>query len=516
MAQLYHKIDLSSPAFPMHYDQQTRTIIGSSNSGNAAATADIFSPPKSEIPGISYCHNVMPTKNGYQSVGFRDVVYGNLPALPTGKLYKDARVIYNEQRQRVYMGLVGGGYTYMLFPPNFFWSGVADPTPSILDPAFDPDDVTVATVNGVSYIYFRGVGCFTYDGLTGLYVHHVLGGIDESKVLGLVASSGYLVAYTKGDIAWSSTLDPTDFVPSAITGAGGGKVSDIAGDILFAVPNSTGFILYTIANAVAATFTGNSQYPFKYKEIANSKGGTGVTAVAHESNAEEQYAFTKAGMQTLNSRTATTLLPEVTDMLAGKRFEDYNETTREFEYTQISEITDIPKHVKFIASRYLVISYGKTSLTHALIYDTILSKLGKVRIPHVDVIEYTGEQIEISRESIAFLQADGKIKTVNFSTGVPSEGLLILSKLQYIRSRLIELHELEVENVPLDAELDVYSLVSLDGKTISSIVDGTLAESAEGYRKYVFRTTGKNHSLVFDGYFNLVTPQITYVAAGGR
>lgn len=512
MAQMQHKIDLSSPSFPMLSEQQTRTIIGTSVPGNVAAEASAFAPPKTEVPGIAYCHNVMPTKYGYQSVGFGDVVFP--PLMFPGRFFIDVRVIYNLNRQRCYMGLDNAGRIHILYPPFFVWVALPDTIPSTTSPSFTAERVTIGTVNGVSYVYFRGVGCFVF---TGAAMNHLpLLGLDETKVLGVVSSSGYLIAYTTSDIAWSSTLLPTDFVPSAITGAGGGKVSDIAGEIMFCAPCTSGVIIYSLANAVGASFTGNSQYPFKLKEIAGSKGGLSLANIAYEANSDDQFVFTKGGLQTINIQRAEAILPEVTDFLAGKRFETYNPLTKEFEYTDLNWLQTSFKHIKFIGSRYLVISYGPYSFTHALIYDTALGKLGKIKLDHKDVLEYTGVQIEISRESIAFLQADGRIRTIDFSTTNASEGVIMLSKLQHIRSRNIELLGLELENIPGDAELEVTAFVSLNGKNTSSKVVGYLKESTEGYREYSFRCTGKNISLVFEGYFNLVTPQITFANAGDR
>lgn len=214
MAQMQHKIDLSSPSFPMLSEQQTRTIIGTSVPGNVAAEASAFAPPKTEVPGIAYCHNVMPTKYGYQSVGFGDVVFP--PLMFPGRFFIDVRVIYNLNRQRCYMGLDNAGRIHILYPPFFVWVALPDTIPSTTSPSFTAERVTIGTVNGVSYVYFRGVGCFVF---TGAAMNHLpLLGLDETKVLGVVSSSGYLIAYTTSDIAWSSTLLPTDFVPSAITG----------------------------------------------------------------------------------------------------------------------------------------------------------------------------------------------------------------------------------------------------------------------------------------------------------
>ena len=207
------------------------------------------------------------------------------------------------------------------------------------------------------------------------------------------------------------------------------------------------------------------------------------------------------------------LLPEVTDFLAGKRFEDYNELTDIFIVTDLT--TTMKKKIKFIASRYVIISYGITNFTYALVYDVVLEKLGKLKIEHVDCFEYVGSQPEVSKESIAFLLNTGEVKLVDFSTPGDSNGVLIFGKLQFVRSRVITLQEVQVENVETTSSLAVSTRASLDGKTTNTIV-GTESYSADNIRKYNFLNTAVNHSLMFVGKFNLVSVLVTYTAGGRR
>ncbi len=222
-------------------------------------------------------------------------------------------------------------------------------------------------------------------------------------------------------------------------------------------------------------------------------------------------------MQSINSQRAEAILPDVTDFLAGKRFEDFNESTLAYEITNLTANETMLKKIKYIASRYLVISYGLPNgvFTHAIVFDNALNKLGKLRIDHADVFEYVGTQTEVARESVAFLLATGEVRLLDMSATADASGVLILGKLQFVRSRLIDLLAVELENVDTDATLAVYDQVSLDGKNFST-VQGTLDISAPDLRKYWFRASGKNHSLVFIGKFNSVTSQITYISTGRR
>tara|TARA_R110000824_G_scaffold313775_2_gene500557 strand:+ start:2784 stop:4253 length:1470 start_codon:yes stop_codon:yes gene_type:complete len=486
-------------------EQQTRTTL---------APADGENPTSSDKVGVAYCHNVMPTQRGLNSVGYKEVVAA-VVGLPVGVTIVDVRVAYGSARSRLHLAWDSLGGIYALLDGSTAWVDVPATVPATGGVGFSSESVTIGTVNGISYIFYAGIGAFTYNEGTGVLDAVTLVGLLIADILGVVASSGYLIAYTTSAIAWSSTLVPTDFVPSTVTGAGGGNVAGIAGDILFCTANTLGVLVYTNANTIAGTYTGNTQFPFKFREVDNSKGGISLDRVAYEANSTEQFVFSKAGLQSMSSRIANNILPEVTDFLAGRRFEDYNEATKLYEVTDIASDATLMKKIKYVASRYLVISYGISSFTHALVYDTALQRLGKLKIIHVDCLEYVGTQSEISKESLAFVLADGTVQVVDFSVAAVSSGVLVLGKIQFVRSRLITLLGVEMENVTSGDTLSLSSQAALDGKNFTT-VEGTLRSNVGELREYDFRSTAKNHSLVFIGQFNLVTALMRYTVAGRR
>lgn len=502
MAQQFFPINLTEADFPLLSELQSRTIIGGSV-GKA--------PSQEEQPGIAYCHNIMPSKEGLDSVAYLPVI----TAIPgaTSPL-SDVRVAYALDLSRVYLVLDALGSVFVLKEGETAWTALPATVPATGGAGFDPDTVTIGTVNGVSYIFYEGIGAFNFNEATNTLDAVTLTGLSIADVLGVVASAGYLVAYTKLAIAWSSTLDPKDFVPSAVTGAGGGNVSGIAGNILFVTNNSLGLLVYTKANIIAGTFTGNVQFPWKFREVPGGKGGISLDLIAYEAGGSSQFVFSKAGLQRVSSNRAEIILPEVTDFLSGKRFEDFNETTKEYE---ITDLTTAPmlKKLKYIASRYLVISYGVTSFTHAIVVDTSLQRLGKLKIEHTDCFEYVDAQVEVARESLAFLLSDGSVSVVDFSKTADSSGVLILGKLQGTHSRFMKLLGVEMENASAASVLTATDRFSLDGKNTTN-VEGTLAYSNGQIREYVWRTTAKNHSLIFIGKFNAVTVLVRYAIAGRR
>lgn len=507
MAQRFYPLTLKGVGFPMLSEQQTRTTI-ITDSGST--------PTQDSAPNVAYCHNVMPSKQGYDSVGF----LSNVPAfafLPDGLDMVDVKVAFGSARSRVYLGWDTEGNVYSLVNSLLGWQALLDTVPETTSTSFDIESVTIGTVNGISYIFYAGIGAFTYDEAINQLEAVTFTGLAIADVLGVVASSGYLIAYTEQAIAWSSTLDPTDFVPSSVTGSGGGDIAGISGAIVFCTTNTMGIIIYSLANAVAGTYTGNTAFPFKFREIEGSKGGITLSRVAYESNSRTQFVYSKAGLQEITSQSAKPILPEVTDFLAGRRFEDFNEVTKLYELTDLAADETMKKKIKYISSRYLVISYGlpDVGFTHAMVFDTALARLGKLKIDHTDVFEYVGFQTEIAKESIAFLLPTGEVKTVDFTDQATSVGVLILGKLQSSRSRLIGLLGVEVENAPTNFPLTITDQASLDGKNFIN-VEGTLADSEGQLREYVFRSSAKNHSLVLIGSFNVVTLQIRYRVEGRR
>jgi hypothetical protein len=499
MAQRQYRVDLLNADFPLLSEQQGRTVIGSTKEEIAT---------KDNKPTVQYCHNVMPSSYGLDSIGYTSVVNAFVGAVA----FEDVRAIYGDERSRIYLAWDTEGAAYSLKPGDTTWLALPATVPATGGPGFSIESVTVGTVNGISYIFYAGIALFTYDEATDTLVEAVTTGLAVVNMLGVAASSGYLIAYAKDSLAWSGLVNPVDFTPSQITGAGGGKVAEIGGAIIFVLPTTTGIIIYTETNAVSGDYTGNSLYPFKFREVSSSKGGISLDFVAYESNASAQFVYSKAGLQLVTSQKADAILPEVTDFLAGKRFEDFDELTSLLTTINVGSMR---KKIKLIASRYLIISYGVASFTHALVYDVSLKRFGKLKLAHVDCFEYVGNQVEVSKESIAFLLVSGEVKVLDFSVDGATDGVLILGKLQYTRGQLITLLGTELENVAVGATVELFSRASLDGKNTTD-VQGTQVYVDENIRKFVFRNTAVNHALVIHGNFNAVSVVLTYILAGRR
>ena len=503
MAQRYYPVDLTLGNFPFISTDKSRTVM-ITGEGNLAG--------RNKIPNVLYGHNILPTDVGYESIGYSTRVPSTSIDTST-EYFTEVFIAYDLEGTKKYLAFTTLGNAYTLLPSAAEWVPVGN---SITTGTFDVNKVSIGNVQSVSYICYAGEAVYTLTAAN-LFSEVTLTSIDISQVVTAIGASGYLILCTKDAVAWSSTIDPTDFTPSDITGAGGGNVADTAGDILFSSLSAYGFFIYTEGNVITATYTGNSNYPFKLSQLSNSSGGISFELTTHDSNYKYQFAYTKAGLQSVSYNAAETTLPEVTDFLSGKVIEDYSVSTNSFTQT---EVAFIHKRLTLVASRYLIASYGDPSLpyyTHALVYDIALEKLGKLKADHVTVFEALLTQPEISKESIGLVSLDGTVRTVEPSVSATADGVIILGRLQYSHSRMFKLLGIELENLATGDNITVGSLPSFDGKNTTYVAsNGSVSPVEDFVRTYNFMGTSKNVSIVINGRFNLTTALIIYALAGRR
>lgn len=521
MAQIPYRANLQPMTFPLLSELSGRTVINpqSDNTYARYVSSDGQSPIDTGVPQIVYCHNVMPSTYGLQSIRF-NIVY-NPPIGETGLDFERTDRIYAAQvtssgtppvesiistgfKSQLAIAGTGLDKVYVVEPAINTWKKVLG-APNIPLGTI----VSVATVNGASYIYFSFIGCYIYNNVTNTLTERVLAGLDKTATIGIVAANGYLNAYNKTGVAWSSTVNVEDFVPSSTSGAGGGQVQEARGEIVTAVATNLGYILYTKENAVSVIFSGNAEFPWNFKAIPASGGVSSVEVVSQEQAAGFQQVYSTNGMQQVTHARCSTVTPNVTDFIAGNTFEDFNSTTNQFEVTKFDWA--MRKKLSVVCDRYIVISYGLSptaDMTHALILDLTQTRMGKIKLHHTSCFELrsiNSAVTELPRDSIAFLQRDGTVKVIDFSLMENADdSVLILGKYQYVRQKLMELNQLEVECVETSDTFNAYALPSLNGKSFQAAMPGYLAESSENYRKYYWNgAIGTNVSWLFKGSFNI-------------
>lgn len=521
MSQIPYRANLQSMTFPLLSELSGRTIINPQIDNTYAryVSSDGQAPIDTGIPQIFYCHNVMPSTYGWQSIRFNTAY--SPPSVATGLDFEKTDRIYAAQvvtsgtppvqsivstgfKTQIAIAGVGANMVYVVDPVTNAWKSVLG-APNVTATTV----VSVATVNGASYIYFSGIGCYIYNNLTNTLTERVLAGLDKVATVGIVAANGYLNAYNKTGVAWSSTVNVEDFVPSDTSGAGGGQVQEARGEIVTAVPTNLGYILYTKENAVSVIFSGNAEFPWNFKSIPASGGVSSADVVSQEQAAGFQQAYTTNGMQQVTHARCATVMPNVTDFIAGNTFEDFDTVTNEFVTTKFDWA--MRKKLSVVCDRYIIVSYGLSptaDMTHALILDLTQTRMGKIKLTHTSCFELrslNAAVTELPRDSIAFLQRDGTVKVIDFSLLEDApDSVLIMGKYQYVRQKLIELNQLEVESVEVSDTFSAWALPSLNGKTFSPAVQGYVLETSEDYRKYSWDgAIGTNVSWLFKGTFNI-------------
>ena len=536
MAQIRYRANLSAKDFVFSSQDWGRSVVLKQYDQNFSR--QIVSPTDPDkdigIPQIFYGHNIMPSAQGFQSVGIKEILANTGISAPKTAVQVLKWVSTNSfgYFAITFVSSIGGvsnTYDIYSYSPGISsqWNLLQQVTVPIGTVTVNAK-FTAATVNGLTYVYAPGQGCYSYDGTTWAAV--TLTGLTANQISGITESFGYMLAWSPTTVAWSSTLTPTDFTPSLITGAGGGSIQGLKGQITYINHHVFGFVAFSEFNCVAAVYSGNARYPFNFREIVGGGGisGSFINTVSLDSETGNLYAFTTAGLQIVSVTQAQVVFPELTNFIAGSRFEDFNDATLQFISTDVTYTGGIYKQVTVVANRYLVISYGiqytlPITYTHALVYDIAMKRWGKIKFTHIQPIEFTqaanqyivGTQDQ-ARASLCFMDPSCNIWQIDFSQVATSGGTIILGKYQHARDRLITLDQVDIEYCPQSNNLPAINIFpTLDGKTFQAPVALTPL-AATSAPQYPTRTTGMNVSVCIQGIFRLDSLMLIYHSNGRR
>jgi hypothetical protein len=524
MSQIVYRGNLSAKAFPLLSDFQGRTVIvpGPDNTFNRSLVSTQDLDRDVGVPILYYCHNVLPAPYGFSSVGYDNQIPAAGAGFQSAKILRSNALSATQNGPRFFFSPKTSGthYTYKL--GSTAWTTI----PTVI-PLTASTVVSYATLQGISYIFFSGIGCYKWDSVANVLIPVTLTALVPANIIGIASYQGYMIAYDESSIYWSSVLDvdytlnSVDFTPSLTTGAGQLRPEGARGPITVVMPATFGLAIYTTSNIVSAVYSGNSRYPFNFREVVSSGGCTSADLISYDANTGNQYAYTTSGLQIVTATATQTTFPELTDFLAGQDFEDFDELTQKFNLTTLS--VPMKKKLTAVADRYLIFSYGISSLTHAIVYDMTQKRYGKLKVAHVDCFEYEyldPALADAPRKSIAFLKEDGSVDIVNPSvTFSKSNGVLLLGKFQYVRSRLMSLEALDIQSVHPNQSATAYDLVSDTGGTIESVrkVQGyETSKAGQSQRTYKFHETGINHSILLVGGFFISSFILSFHIHGRR
>jgi len=362
--QIYHRPNLTDAQFPLITSFQGKTVIQPGIDQNYTPAPALSQEERDRgIPEALYMHNVVPSLNGYKSVGYDQLIAGLSPTAGFTRQY----AVKDFAGNRGHIAITSAGKTYLITNTSLTWTDVT--------PAGQPAgaDVTVADATGSSFICYDSFGIFTIDLATKSVSPAAIqwdSPLTNASIVGIGSSNNYLLAHDGSTLYWSSSLDVLDFRASQITGAGKGTPTAVIGSIITLGRVGIGFAIYCQGNIVVATFSGNVQYPWIFKEAPNGAGLASVYQVTTTGDEGSNYAWTSAGLLRVTLAGCSVVSPEVTDFLGGRVFEDYNYTADVLTTQRLTQPMQV--RVSFVASRYLVASYGPSSLAYALVYDTFM------------------------------------------------------------------------------------------------------------------------------------------------
>lgn len=536
--------NLAAALFPFVSDFQGRTIIIPQYDQNYDRQLNSGADPDKDkgVPQLFYMHNCMPTEAGYQSVGYDTPI---LPMNPANLDFDSFFVLRDtNENKALFVPAAGKNYVYTL--PANGWASI-----NPLSPGSVPGNVlvTASYIHKRTFIYYEKTGAIEYDFTNQVFNAVTFTALNPLVIRGICSAVGYNIAFDDTTIYWSSTVTETDFTPSLVTGAGSQIPTDLKGKIVAVLPVPQGFFIYTTKNIVSAFYSGNIRFPWIFREVPNSSGISSPENVAWQATLSLQYAWTTAGLMKVDRSGAEVVFPALTDFIASRVFEDFDESTELFSTTFLT--TDLLTKLQFVGSRYVIVSYGITQLTHAIIYDTTIKRWGKLKITHVDCFNWPAPNffgirtygqllgttyaalagnsyaqlsqqqfiVESLKRNIAFLQQDGTVKIVNFDIGnLTSVGVMFIGKYQFVRNQLIELVGCDLESIGTAVTNFVHKwLTTYDGKFFSLKSTPTLVSYQAGStaQNYKGRAIGMNHTLYFKGAFNLVSFVIEFVVTGG-
>lgn len=534
MSQIPYRGNLQAMSFPLLSRLAGRTVI------NAPAD-QVFVPNQTtdgQVPidrgaaSVVYAHNIMPSTYGWQSVGYTTIY--TAPAAGEAAIFRDIHFVQctrggtepEPTGTKVYIafGEVPAddqGYLYVTDPSNGNFRRI---TGGLTHPTTGDDFVfpigtqmSSVTLNGVTYFYLSGIGCFLYDDSIDSLIYRELKGLDAAAIQGITGSNGYMLAWTINSVSWSSSVDIEDFEPSDVSGAGGGSLQEAKGPIVVGLPTIHGVIFFTTENAVSASYSGNDDFPWTFKGITGAGGISSPQQVSRDQVGGYFYTFSTFGIQQVSHVVCKSVFPHVSDFIAGGIWEDYDVSTGVL--SELDTGYALPKQLAGIGNRYVVISYGKNAadlFTHAVVLDLNQSRMGKLRMNHSMVFsqqDITFSSVESARDTLALMLPSGLCKAVDFSfSKVAFDAVLILGKFQLSRTNLMSFEEVELENVETETSFTCSVYSSLNGKDLGTRHDGYLLSESPNYKHYLFDAVGINHSLLLKGTFNV----ISYVIWGAQ
>lgn len=578
MAQVPYRANLSASQFALTQAKAGRSVIIGGSDQNYDRRVD---PPGEGlkdsvgIPQVIYMENVLPTPDGFRSVGMQSIIDEAItPVL--GRFIKTIVVPVPivgtlDVVEQITIHFVG--IEDILFVPELWFQrfvpdqAYSNNTTGYISNAIYPDSISWAFVQGVLYIHIIGAASSLGAANQLLYsVEYnsgtntleftdvsasITGAVLNNLLVCILGSYNYLVFVYKHEVLWSSLTNALDFTASLISGAGQEVPTALTSQIRWAVTHPAGFIIYTANNAIGVSYTGNRAYPWRFKEVPNSGGVFDAVfrasiGIAGDVNSAAQYVLSSNGqIQAVTPDNAQNILSQLSDYLTyDDTFDTWNAGIDDIELSEFPFVDDVSNRKLFkisaILDRYLFISYGTTTpypepnsilsippvFTYCFVWDSLLDRLGKLKINHTDLWFVDQYIYFIDGSNADATQFTYKVYTrlnlqepVGETPAIEHSGILVLGKFQYVRDRFITLEELDIEaaqdttlgwTLAGTKNLTIFVDPSYDGKNfdLTQRVTPYILLDEGSLIKTVCHVTGKNFRIGFMGAFDLASIEL--------
>lgn len=554
MGQIAYRGNLSSATYPMTVSDGGRTVIIPGPDNNYDRRVDPTGQQlDAGIPQALYLENVMPTMNGYQSVGFYSPTSGM--TVPGGS--PNISQVVEVRATTVFVGPSLYDFAIQNIP-LFAWSN-----DTFTCGRFGTNSVTfsgtaiagviggvfsTAVVRGVCYLFFssasqRDLYTVVADAGGNLTLTNVTASVlpasffSNEDIISICGSNNYLACHNNVTAYWSSTTTPTDFTSSLVAGAGQIDPNNSDDALIYMRETLNGFYIYAQNNIIYAQYTGNSRYPFKFTSVLNSTGlfsGRRWEFYGQVDSGGHYVIEKNKVIKFMQGSTTEPIAPEVSDFLAknpSQALLNYSTNT----FTEQNVATAVPS-IYVHMNRYVLISVNGTNeeaagnkYTHVIVFDTHLRRFGKLKIDHTfmfcfwlpnEVIGFVNKQNNTIKYLSFDIYGNATVPMVGL-TADTFQGALVLGKFQYVRSRMMQIEEIEIEGpqntvITPSPNFSVVLLPSTDGRNFDTAVPLTASYLSGGVAKYYTHKTAQNHSLLIKGAFSVNTVQLKFVPGGER
>ncbi len=552
MAVQRFKLALNAATFPLLSTHASRSVCIPALDGVSRTPRTFMGSDDNidyNIPQIIYCENVLPTRSGIKSVGYQQViaptVNNDFDSIFPLRDADENTVLYSPSKGRNYIyDDVAGAWSTEDIPTIWSLTLAAGSVPA-------DSKVTYAYVDGKTFVCYSRLKSTTgvdmsimqWDSATKSLIPATsiitnlpfpVGEID-----GISSSSGYLLVWSGLTIAWApfngAAFDYTIYANGNYTGAGYQIPEDVQGPITAIIAMAGGFVAFTTRNAIGASYHSQTiTAPWVFREIPDAGGMDSYEQATVEGSLGRLIAYTTSGMQSLSLNSAELTFPAVSDFIAARSSERYDNGSHAI--VPGSASVDLFTKITAVGNRYVVVSYGYYPgiFSYALIYDLGLKRWGKMRIVHRDCFYYTQkpvaagltyamlldvsyaatapdtyadtnlapDRVTAAQHALAFLKSDGEVVLGVWSDEARSEdaAVAIFGRIQLTRSSNVQFNTIEVEGLKSG---DIELMPSYDGRTLSPTQVLTTITSVGDFRKAGGIIDCKNFNIIVEGTFDL-------------